>query len=167
MSSSSTSSSSKGAAADAKNEVPEEDEDLSSYAEDVESNVHTDDDADESMGSLKDFIASDDDEDGDDDDMDLAASESDDEEEEELEDFSEIDPRNIVTGKRSVKQVQKFVPEGMEQLLLTKGGAVEIEHLTISSSDEEESSDDDDNSIHLDDQEESEYSPSSDCDDDD
>lgn len=158
---------------DAKNEVPEEDEDLSSYAEDVESIAHTEDDLDESMGSLKDFIVSEDDDDmdldddsGDDDDGD-GGNDSDDEEdsngdttEEEEIPKDDIDPKNIVTGKRTVKQVQKFVPEGMEQLMLTKGGAVEIEYL-ISSSDS-----DSDSSIHLEDQE-SEYSPSSDDSDDD
>lgn len=135
--------------------VEDVDMDLSDYDEDVAS---YNEDEDESLGSLKDFIV-DSEEEG-------SASEeeedtTDDVKTPESADTISVGENKIMTGKRVRKPVQHYIPENVEQLMLTKGGKVDLEDLFDTTDEEDENCED------CSDEEDDDYVTEDDDDDDD
>lgn len=132
------------------------DEDLSDYADDVlpydpandkiiadlefDDEDATDGDIiDEDPGSLQEFIVSDEDEDdilSDHSETNSTASDVD-TDEDNLE-KSGLSTANIIEGKRTRKPVVPYVPENVNELMLTKGGKVDVDELAEAFEQDEE-----------------------------
>lgn len=137
--------------------------DISDYDEDVASIIEEDED--ESMGSLKDFIVDDsEDEEGETATDDVGSGSASSSDIDDLKMPDSIDTistgeHKILTTKRVRKPVDHYVPENVQQLMLTKGGKVDPGDLYIDYDTEEEYdlSDEDDEDYVEDDDDEEDY----------